>query len=210
MPSISSAVAARLTVLLIAVSGCTAAPTPTGSIPPIASFWDAVRITGDEVEGYKSIAEMGEAADAVVVGRFTSLGLSREVHGDAPEDVVLYAAAQLEIGHVFAGRIGERSIPFEFLLGGQPAAAEMQALEDALPRGDLIVFLRDKGGREAGLYRAVNSVGLWASSDRATLDTPLAEAPPAESVFAGEVAGIASVAEMAEYVSTQVDAASTE
>jgi len=43
----------------------------------------------------------------------------------------------------------------------------------------MVFFLRHKrGSGEVGLFRVVNSTGLWAPTVRSELDTPLAEAPP--------------------------------
>lgn len=195
-----------LAIALIA-GACTTASRPAEPTPSSSpDFWASFRITGDEVEGYQNIRDMGSSADAVVLGRLTSLTPSRAVQGDAPEDVVTYVAAGLEVSRVLAGRFGERSVPLEFFISsGELTVGELQRLETALPQGDVVVFLRAKrGDGEAGLYRTVNSLGLWAASERAALDTPLSEEAPTASVLADEVAGIGSVEEMADYVSAQV------
>lgn len=72
-----------------------------------------------------------------------------------------------------------------------------------------MLFLREKrGAAEEGLIRPVNSRGLWASSERGPLDTPLSEGPPSASVFAAEVAQLDSVADLVDYVSAQTESGS--
>ena len=65
----------------------------------------------------------------------------------------------------------------------------------------VLVFLRDKGGAEAGLYRLVNSQGLWTSTARATVDAPLAEDAPGSGPYKNELAEISTIDELADQLS---------
>lgn len=126
-------------------------------------------------------------------------------------DVVTYVAADLEVSRVLAGSLDSSSIPLEFLLtSGGASGGAVERMESALPQEDLVVFLHAKRGeRETGLYRAVNSLGLWAASERAVLDTPLSEETPDSSVLAHEVAQFESVEALADYVRRVSDHART-
>ncbi len=186
--------------LLLAAACSTSQP----SIPRSdTEFWAQLRISGLEAERFDTLADLVASADAVVVGEFASFGLSRTLEGDAAEDVVVYAKADLWISETIAGRSFGESVPLEFLLPVGPAEADgaIDALRAALPGGRLVVFLRDKGGEEAGLFRVVNSTGLWAETARAAVDAPLAEEPPSKSgIYESELAGVASIEDLIEVV----------
>lgn len=86
-----------------------------------------------------------------------------------------------------------------------PTATEAEAskavaeLAGDLPTSEMIVFLRSKAPEEPGFWRVVNSRGLWTSTDRASLDTPLAELPPdVDRLYEQEPDGVDSVSELAE------------
>lgn len=187
--------------IAIAIIGSCAAPSLPAP-PNAANFWDALRITGDEAEGYASLTEMSQGADFVVIGKFAPRLSTRTVQGDAAEDKVAYLVTSVEVSRVLAGTLIDPIVPMELLLGhGMPAADEMAKLEEALPDGDMVIFVRAKRGKaEGGLYRPVNSYGLWASSSRGPLDTPLSEFEPQVSIYQVEIASLASVQAFADYV----------
>lgn len=142
--------------------------------------WEPLRVIGAlEAERYPSIAAMRDSADAVVAGSFVSFD-TRTFHGDAAEDVIVYLVATLRVDEVLAGSLAQPTVPLEFLVPSVVAddAPVLETLAATLPRSQMVLFLRHKGGAEAGLYRVVNSTGLWAPTKRSGLDTPLAEAAP--------------------------------
>ena len=172
-----------------------------------ARFWTMLRIDGgEEAEYFDMLAEMKASADSVVVGTFKSFTHSRIIQGDAEEDVVVYGKAELAIAETIAGKSPGESVALEFLLPVLPDEAEnaISDLQGSLPSGDLVVFLREKRGeREAGLFRVVNSTGLWAETNRAELDLPLAAQPPDESgIYSDELKGVDSLAELVEVIQT--------
>lgn len=186
--------------------GCSAPVGPAGSFSTIG-FWEMLRIGGDEVEYYPTLEDMANGADAVVLGRFGGSLPGRTVHGDASEDVVAYLVTRLDVSRMLAGHLDTDIVTVEFLVNGGPTPEGLAWLQENLPDGDIVLFLRGKRGKgEEGLYRPVSSVGLWASSQRAVLDTPLAESAPTDSVFRPEIANLSSVLDLADYISsTQSD-----
>lgn len=75
----------------------------------------------------------------------------------------------------------------------QPVTDDLLALNSALPTSPVFLILRK---RASGKYRVVNGYGLWAHSQRATLDAPLL-APGDLSFVAAETAGQKSVEQLA-------------
>lgn len=193
----------HLLVLVLLLSLAMACSSASSHQSP-EGFWEAFRIEADEVEYYATIGEMGRSADAVAIGKLVGFDKERTVQGDAPEDVITYVVASFEVSQVVAGKLSDAVIPLEFLVTHGSANVD---LESALPEGDLVVFLREKrGSGEGGLYRAVNSLGLWTSSSRAPVDTPLAPESPADSIFADEVRSLDSLTEFASYVGQEIAA----
>lgn len=168
------------------------------------SAYAALRVQGLEVESYGSLREMARGADFVVIGKFTSFDISRTIQGDVAQDVVVYGKATLVVTRKVVNEPVATELPVEFLLPYGPEEAELKAAEFAadLPKEDVLVFLRDKGGAEAGLYRLVNSQGLWTSTARATVDAPLAEDAPGSGPYKSELAGIDTIDELADQLST--------
>lgn len=143
----------------------------------------------DEVEGYPSLAAMADAADLVVAGRFASFRRSRDVEGDAVEDVVTYGAADLVIEELLRGVPVVEPVPVEFMISEE----DIPELNANLPEESLVVFLREKTGeQEQGLYRLVNSLGLWRESE-GSLTPPLAEDPGA---YQAELQGLTTLPEL--------------
>ncbi|MGH2456307.1 MAG: hypothetical protein ACRDHD_08635 [Candidatus Limnocylindria bacterium] len=148
------------------------------------------------------MAAMARGADAVVVGHFTGIRDSRVIQGDAPQDRVGYAAADVLVSELLLGQLPTDNVPLEFLLTapGDPVD-QVSELGRSLPTGESVLFLREKGGAEASLFRVVNSNGLWTATTRAPLDTPLAADEPASSkLYAAELAGIQTLAEFIDAV----------
>jgi hypothetical protein len=143
--------------------------------PPHAGFWETLQIVADEVEGYPSLTEMAEKADHVVIGTISNFRLNRRIFGDSPENVVHMAAVDLEVTEVVRGPVPARKLVLEFLLPGAPKHVEARVRQQAatMPTGPMLFFLRHKGGEEQGLYRIVNSLGLW-TQDGAHIRAPLA------------------------------------
>jgi hypothetical protein len=194
------AVAALAVTVSLAVTAC--GGSDTGA--PTDSAYTALRVQGLEVESYGSLREMAGSADLVAIGKFTSFDISRTIRGDAAQDVVVYGKATLVVTRKVVEEPVATELPVEFLLPYGPDEAAAKAAEFAadLPKEEVLVFLRHKGGAEAGLYRVVNSQGLWTTTARAALDTPLAEEAPESGPYKGELAGISSIDELADQLST--------
>lgn len=194
------AVAALAVMVSLGVTACGGSDTSA----PTDSAYAALRVQGLEVESYGSLREMAGGADLVVIGKFTSFDISRTIQGDAAQDVVVYGKATLVVTRKVVEEPVATELPVEFLLpyGPDEAAAKAAEFAAGLPQEEVLVFLRHKGGAEAGLYRLVNSQGLWTSTVRATLDAPLAEEAPGSGPYKGELAGIGSIDELADQLST--------
>lgn len=157
---------AGVVVLATTLGGCAGDDSRQGS----ERFWESMRVEGDEVEPFGSIPDMAERSDAVVVGEFGSLVGDRSAGDSAP---VNYVQVELRVDEVIAGEVGSDVIVMEFLASGDPGTL--------LPDEQVLVFLRAKrGAGEDGLWRAINSRGLWSATSRADIDTPLNPEPPAE------------------------------
>jgi hypothetical protein len=160
------------------------------------AFWEPFMIEGpaiDEVSHFESLAEMLAAADAVVVARVTDVAVSRIWQGERPGERWPYVRVQLRIDRVISGH-APGIVQLEFLAGGaeQQVPVFVESQKGKLPADSVVVFLHAKGGAgEAGLYRVINSTGLWAPTTRASLDAPLRmEPPPKSGLYAAEIAGI--------------------
>lgn len=190
--SVWTALPALIALIAVLVSAIVYVATrPAGSAgrePPgdqtasgITDVWAPLRVVGPlEAEHYPTIEAMRDSADAVVAGSFVSFG-TRVFQGDAVEDVLVYLVAMVRVDHVLAGSLPQRTVPVEFLVPSVVAqeAPVLASLAETLPRTELVFFLRHKrGDGEAGLYRVVNSTGLWAPTGRSDVDTPLTAAPP--------------------------------
>lgn len=169
--------AAVVLASVLAISACQ--QVPQESEEPSVSFWpSSARLYGaSEVVGPGTVDELAELSDAVVAGRFTEFCEGTVVQGDAEEDRFQYDCLVLEIEETLAGADLGRTVPVEFLGGGDPESD----VDAQIPDGTVVIFLVDKGGAEAGRFRAVSSYGLWAWSDRGPLDQPMREFPPSRS-----------------------------
>ena len=175
------------------------------------SIWALLRLDGDEVEGYSSLRDMGRAADLVVRGHVANVGPTRQVQGDAPEDVVTYVTLEIAVDERVSGPKLAGLVPVEFLVNVPPPAVDafVQDLETSRTDEELLIFLRSKGAAEQGRYRLVNSKGLWRSNGQG-VDAPLAvwaepELRPgtsgrATAPFAEEIAGVSQIGQLVEYL----------
>jgi hypothetical protein len=168
--------------------------TEESASPTNTVFWERYRIAGLEVEGYTTIADMSLAADSVVTAHVTGVEPGRVFQGDVAEDRVYYARVILEVEQDLHGKAETSTIPMELLLpqvfnddGFEKAIAELDA---AIPKDRILVFLREKNDPDPGVYRPVNSVGLFASTDRSVIDTPLSAEGLTSGLYQDELAGI--------------------
>lgn len=161
--AIKASLAATL-ALAVGCGGSTA--TDSADLAHEMSFWGPITMTGFEVEQYSTLAEMASSADIVARGRIADYGFSREIATDPPEASVTYSAMMFSPTEVLRGDSPEL-VPIEFLLGARPEErdAALRAQAQHLPAGEILVFLRHKGGDETGLYRLVNGDGLWTIVD---------------------------------------------
>lgn len=193
-----------LVVVLAALALASSLAIRPRGVPPADAFWERLGIAGLETSNFESLKEMLGASDAVVVAKVASVDISRTVQGDAVDDVVTYAQVSLEVIRVISGD-APAVVPLEFLLGATPeqAAADVKTLRQSMPSGSALYFLHEKRGKgEQGIYRVVNSAGLWTATSRGSLDTPLREETPADGQFAAEITNVQSVEEMAELVAS--------
>jgi hypothetical protein len=199
-----TAVLAFGSIIAASAVGCGGSPAPSGAAPAdVGTFFQTLRIEGDEVEGYDSLDAMAASATAVVVGRFDSFAVSRELRTDTAEDTLAYGGATLRVTRVLRGAQVSGAVPVEFILRatGDQAVAEAAELNRTLPAGDLVVFLRAKrGSGEAGLFRLANSHGLWASTPRSAVDAPLVD--EVDPRYTRELDGVTSLDQLAERLST--------
>ncbi len=165
-----------------------------------AAFWEALRITGSEVSSFDSLAEIVDGSDLVVIGRLANFRQSRQLTFSS-EDVVTYGGVDLLITEVLHGRPVGDVVLLEFLVNERPdrVAAAIEAQDAALPTGDVIVFLHEKRGEgEAGIYRPVNSRGMWIAAEDGIV-APL-RPPDSPIPFDGELAELRSLSELANLV----------
>lgn len=157
-----------LLVAFVGISG--AASCSTGDAEDEA-FWSELRLAGGAVEAeqYDSAKAMVEAADFVAQGRFVGTKGVRLIQGDAAEDQVFLAQLVFEVGQVVNGPDSDPTIIVEFLVGSaseKEAQAVVDVLQKATPETGILLFVRHKrGAQESGLYRPINSLGLWAERE---------------------------------------------
>ena len=147
---------------------------------------------------------MTRAADIVGVGRIISFDMSRIIQGDSPDDRAGYGAARIELDEAISGRAQDEPFTVEFVLGGHPDKYEslIKELQESLPDGPVLVFLRHKGGNEAGLFRLVNSRGLWTSTARSEVDAPLTEADEWD-FYQDEIGDLTELDQLVSYAKSQ-------
>lgn len=184
MTGVSRHVTVTILTALVLVSGC-----GSGAVNS-DTFWPGLRFQGEEAESYSTLREMTAAADAVVIGRFAEFGEVRIIQGDAPEAQVSMISGQLVITTHVSGADYASPLPLEFVVveQGVPVEEMIAGLRDSYPRGDMLVFIREKRDG-SGRYRIVNSKGLIVESDGG-LVSPLADTwPLSDGPYASEVGG---------------------
>ncbi len=138
-------------------------------------FWAWGTAAVDEVEYYRSIDEMADAATAVVIGRVVDAIPARVLATDTPEDVFRIERFAIEIDHVVLGElpVGGPKIVFEPNLAG--------ATDDPPPSRALL-FLRHKGENQPpgdtsavavgdrAAYRLVSAQGVLIELDGTALN----------------------------------------
>lgn len=170
-------------------------------------FWNSTRITGNEVEPLLGFADMARSADVVVLATLAPATSSRRVGGNA-QDAVDYLQVTVQVEKVLAGSAPSSRLPLEFLVSvADPRSAKsaINQLSANLPDGQMVLFLREKrGDGEAGLYRVVNSRGLWTRTERGAVDAPLSEDNPKEDPTynmdlstAGDLGGLVALVDRA-------------
>ncbi|MBN1654403.1 MAG: hypothetical protein JXA30_11595 [Deltaproteobacteria bacterium] len=163
----------------------------TANLQSEARFWDAVAICADWVEGYDTIQEMVEGADAVAVGRIVGVvagNMSSEPN--VPENFYAEVYLQVEVEQTLRGTI-EDTFVLSLTL---PSAADLSdvdqsivTMQEALPQ-DPVLFLVQLREDIDNLYGIVNSYGLWARTIDSPLDSPI-EACGTDPGFRGQLLG---------------------
>jgi hypothetical protein len=140
--------------------------------------WRAFATQANEVEGFASLAEMGQIADVVVIAQATGIDGVRRTGGEGDEGIDL---AQIRFDVIRAvSDWDSESVVVEFYVGSPEAARALEERVVGFP--PTLLALREKGTKEeAGLYRLVNSKSLWAEQPGGGLIAPLVEVfePPA-------------------------------
>lgn len=133
-------------------------PTGTGRSSN-ADFWRSAFVVADYAEDYKTLKDMANSADAVVIGRITDVELAGVLQGEAALDVVVFAKLQFAVDTLVSGK-AEEKVEVQFIVPFLPevAASVVEKMADSIPDSDVMLFLR-KG--EAGPYRWVNDLGVW-------------------------------------------------
>lgn len=182
---LSAALAVLVAATLISCATTDATPPPgpdpsrSADIPSRYEDWVPLRLVQAlESEPYRPIAELGQTADVVAIGRFTEvLEVRRVGHpvGLAPVLPVLFEPTLVLRGTV------DGPLPVEFPLVGRSVEDAVAAYRNALLGPEVLLILRAKRFLgEEGRYRIVNTYGLWVATDRHALDAPLAEVDPWE------------------------------
>jgi hypothetical protein len=190
-----------LAAAAVAISACLGGQSQADT----RAFWNPLTISGNEVEGYESLADMAVAADAVVAGRISSVGQGRVFQGDVPEDRAYYVRLNLGVTQVARGSVAAADIVgIELLLPQVLTDADfvkaVEQLEGQLPESSVVVFLRQKDDSDEQVYRPVNSFGLFVAADGGLL-MPIGDTESDSSPFEAELATFNSVDELVAFVS---------
>jgi hypothetical protein len=196
------ALKASLAATLALVVGCGGSAVADSTAPARdASFWEPITIIGWEVEQYSTLVEMAASADIVARGQIVDYVFSREITTDPPEASVTYSAMMFAPTEVLHGDSPEL-VPIEFLLSARPedrdVALELQAQN--MPNGEILVFLRHKGGAEAGLYRLVNSDGLWTVINGVLVAPVSMDADTLHERYESELLGVDNIDQLVDVV----------
>ncbi len=169
------------------------APAVDAESPTRYEDWVPLQPVGAlEAEPYRPIAELGETADVVAIGRFSGFLDPRAV-GQRPalawELPVLFEPTQ-----VFRGTV-DAPLPVEFPIIGPSDSIvgdATAAYRKVLIGPEFLLILRAKRWvGEEGRYRIVNTYGLWVRTDRHAVDAPMAEFDPwGRAEYSATLAGI--------------------
>lgn len=164
--------------------------------------WDVFATQANEVEGFSTLAEMGQIADVAVIAQATGVDGMRRTGGDGDEGIDL-VQVRFEVIRSISDWHAE-SVVVE-LDAGSPAAA--RALEERVGGfPPTLLALREKGREEAGFYRLVNSKSLWTEQPGGGVVAPLVEffevpeAAQEEREFAAERAEINGLEDLADHL----------
>ncbi|MEE9365822.1 MAG: hypothetical protein V3W44_03955 [Dehalococcoidales bacterium] len=216
-----------LVALLSAALGATVGTTyATYATDNASGFWPHLVLHGaNELEGYDSIKEMSNASDLVVVAQMSDFRFSRIIQGDAPEDAVTLAVADFAVLDDMWDD-APKEVSVEFLMPHSAPAAALSAIDaraSSVSDEEVLLFLRSKKNVPS-THRLVNMSGMWTAAGGA-LRAPLslghgdtghhhhegpqapgssegAGDPGAHERFAGEIAGMASVRDLMDSLTT--------
>jgi hypothetical protein len=189
------------TVISYAAAGKTTPHEP--GAPTVSRYedWVPLQLVGGlESEPYRPIAELGQTADVVAIGRFTEFLEVREL--GRPPAIAYELPVVFEPTRVLRGTV-DGPLPVEFPVIGRTIEEGVAAYRKALIGPEFLLILRAKRFvGEEGRYRIVNTYGLWVATDRHALDAPMAEFDPwGKEIYAstladarGSLAALASVA----------------
>lgn len=186
----------------LVIAACSAAP---DGVADGSAFWNHYRFSGLEAEHYSGLDEMTDGADAIVAGRIERVEPGRMFQGDVAEDRVYYASLTLKADRVLSGDARLSSLSIELLLPqvftDDEFTEAIGELREILPSGRVLVFLREKNDPDPNIYRPVNTVGLFASTVRSEIDTPLNDdSPEVSGVFDEDLARVRTIDELVDLV----------
>lgn len=133
--------------------------------------------------------QLVDDADVTVVGELGEVLGERPLAADAA-----YVQIELVVLDVIAGDVAPGDV-----LVFEGWTSEVTAV----PEGEMLLFLTEKDSAvdPPGLWVWHTSRGIWAATERAAIDTPLADEPPASSpLYADDLAGLSSLPEVADLV----------
>lgn len=140
-------------------------------------------------------------------------------HRDVPFDQLL-EDADVTVVAAFGEVIGERALAEDYVyvqielvvrevIDGDVAVGDVLTFEGwgteatAVPPGEMLLFLIEKESAvdPPGLWIWHTSRGIWAETDRAAIDTPIADEPPGDNpLYASDISGANSLADVVDVV----------
>ena len=186
-----------------------------------APFWDAVRLDASDRLFAPTLVDLVAQSDVAVLGTVVDVRVNRVVEGDIPDARAVFAVADLRVERVVAGALDRPAevIGVKLAVAGayEEALAGVRRAAAGLPRGPVLAFLvgvdrelarQASAGsdprevpEQAGLYIPHSSVGVFAATDRAAVDTPLGDPPTAGAhPYREELSGIRSVEALADRI----------
>ncbi|WP_444663310.1 hypothetical protein ACT17Q_14585 [Cellulomonas sp. CW35] len=177
------------------LAGCTSDAT---ALPSTADFV-TLRISGDEVEPYAGFDDMLKSADLAASGVVGEPGPVRSVGERGSEAYVL--PFEFTVSDVASGE-GPSVVDVELSLGAtdpEQAHAAKAAFSKVMSGQEAFLYLRAKqSAGDEGVYRIVNSYGLWMETADAALTAPLAaDDPHGKPLWASDLKDVRSVRSLA-------------